>query len=74
MRVENPAAQTYFHQESKSQNWSVRHLKRNLDSMHYGRILSISENGAAENRIEMQNSRDLKSGTGKFLGAHYLLD
>jgi predicted nuclease of restriction endonuclease-like (RecB) superfamily len=58
MRLDNISAQEYYLKEAKLQNWSVRQLKRNLDSMYYERILSSGKNLAAENRIEKHNTRD----------------
>jgi len=39
MRVENPAARGYYIGESISQNWSVRALERQIDSLYFERLL-----------------------------------
>ncbi|MFA5269270.1 MAG: PDDEXK nuclease domain-containing protein [Methanoregula sp.] len=40
MRVENPAARGYYIGESISQNWSVRALERQIDSLYFERLLA----------------------------------
>ncbi len=39
MRVEDPAARGYYIGESISQNWSVRALERQIDSLYFERLL-----------------------------------
>lgn len=40
MRVENPAARGYYISEAISQNWSVRALERQIDSLYFERLLA----------------------------------
>jgi predicted nuclease of restriction endonuclease-like (RecB) superfamily len=40
MRVENPSARTYYLNEAADQNWSVRALERQINSLYYERILA----------------------------------
>jgi predicted nuclease of restriction endonuclease-like (RecB) superfamily len=40
MRVENPAARGYYIGETISQNWSVRALERQIDSLYFERLLA----------------------------------
>jgi predicted nuclease of restriction endonuclease-like (RecB) superfamily len=40
MRVENPAARGYYIDEAISQNWSVRALERQIDSLYFERLLA----------------------------------
>jgi predicted nuclease of restriction endonuclease-like (RecB) superfamily len=39
MRVEDPAARGYYIGEAISQNWSVRALERQIDSLYFERLL-----------------------------------
>ncbi|MCK7555038.1 DUF1016 N-terminal domain-containing protein [Chitinophaga sedimenti] len=47
MRVDNPAARTYYVSETASQFWSTRTLERNINSLYYERLLSTQ--GQASN-------------------------
>jgi predicted nuclease of restriction endonuclease-like (RecB) superfamily len=40
MRVEDPGARRYYIRETISQNWSVRTLERQIDSLSYERLLA----------------------------------
>ena len=40
MRIGNEVARTYYLTESKTENWSVRQLQRNISSHYYERLLS----------------------------------
>lgn len=46
MRVENPAARGYYIGESLSQNWSVRALERQIDSLYFERLLASRDRDA----------------------------
>jgi len=46
MRVENPAAWGYYIGESISQNWSVRALERQTDSLYFERLLASRDRDA----------------------------
>jgi predicted nuclease of restriction endonuclease-like (RecB) superfamily len=43
MRIDNQKTREYYLQESLSQNWSVRQLERNIQTMYYQRILSSKD-------------------------------
>ena len=43
LRVENPQARLWYMEESAKANWSVRALERQINSLHYERILSSKE-------------------------------
>ncbi|MDO9324646.1 MAG: PDDEXK nuclease domain-containing protein, partial [Methanoregula sp.] len=43
MRVENSAARRYYIREGISQNWSVRTLERQIDSLSYERLLKTRD-------------------------------
>jgi len=40
MRVEDPVARDYYIGEAISQNWSVRALERQMDSLYFERLLA----------------------------------
>jgi predicted nuclease of restriction endonuclease-like (RecB) superfamily len=40
MRVDNPKAMQFYINEAANHNWSVRSLRRNINTMYYERILS----------------------------------
>lgn len=40
MRIENPKARDYYLTEAAGQQWSVRQLQRNINSLYYERLLS----------------------------------
>ncbi|MFO0794646.1 MAG: DUF1016 N-terminal domain-containing protein [Candidatus Brocadiaceae bacterium] len=40
MRVENPSAREYYMREAAEQNWSVRALERQINSLYYERLLA----------------------------------
>ena len=46
MRVENPAARGYYIGEAISQNWSVRALERQIDSLYFERLLASRDRDA----------------------------
>lgn len=39
LRVENPQAREYYLREAAEQNWSVRSLERQINSLYYERLL-----------------------------------
>ncbi len=43
MRVENPEARGYYLTEAAGQQWSVRQLQRNINSLYYERLLSTQQ-------------------------------
>ena len=43
MRVKNPKARAYYCSEAKEQNWSVRQLQRNINTLYYERLLSSQQ-------------------------------
>ncbi len=61
MRVEDPQARSYYLQEARQENWSVRQLERNINSLYYERLLSSRHQHAAlreENVCEKASPRD----------------
>ncbi len=51
MRVENPSARRYYIREAIGQNWSVRTLERQINSLSYERLLKSREQGLAKNTV-----------------------
>jgi len=47
MREEDAKARLYYLQETKSQNWSVRQLQRQIETRSYQRLLSSQDAGSA---------------------------
>ena len=43
MRISNPDERAYYLKEASSQNWSSRHLERNIKSGYYRRLLSAKQ-------------------------------
>ena len=43
MRLENAKARTYYLTEAIQQNWSVRQLQRNINTLYYERLLSSQQ-------------------------------
>ncbi len=43
MRVENPKTREYYLTEAAGQQWSVRQLQRNINTMYYERLLSTQQ-------------------------------
>ena len=47
MREEDAKARLYYLQETKSQNWSVRQLQRQIETRSYQKLLSSQDTGSA---------------------------
>ncbi len=61
MRIENPKARTYYLEEAGKEHWSVRQLKRNIDSFYYERLLSSQDKQtdlSAQGLFEKVSPRD----------------
>ena len=58
IRMENLNARRYYLQETKLQNWSVRQLKRNLDTRYYERIPSSSDPHLLTEETDQLNYKD----------------
>jgi len=43
MRIDDKKAREYYLEEASSQNWSVRQLERNINTLYYQRILSSND-------------------------------
>ena len=59
MREPEEQARTYYLTESKKQNWSVRDLKRQLETKTYQRLLSSKEDTATEKTLLLTNKLNL---------------
>jgi hypothetical protein len=65
IRVENPAAREWYMSEAASQNWSVRALQRQINSLYYERLLMRNfrrnSKDAAGTRCDKTSSREERS-------------
>ena len=52
MRVMNEKARAFYTEEAVKSNWSVRQLKRQIDSSFYERILSSQNKKAVSEEIQ----------------------
>lgn len=59
MRIDDKKAREFYLKEAASQNWSVRQLERNINTMYYQRILSSQ--GKNEDIIISQNISETNS-------------
>ncbi len=58
MRIQNKEAQQYYLKEAAEQQWSVRTLERNINTLTYQRILSNKEIINPKNEIETNSIKD----------------
>ena len=58
MRVENPDALAYYCNESRSENWTVRQLERNIKSPSSQRLLSSQSTTDKDKSQNTINTRD----------------
>jgi hypothetical protein len=56
MREEKPEAREYYLQETKSQNWSVRQLQRQIETRTYHRLLSSQDTTSSPETLAAQPS------------------
>jgi predicted nuclease of restriction endonuclease-like (RecB) superfamily len=56
MREEKPEAREYYLQETKSQNWSVRQLQRQIETRTYHRLLSSQDPTSSPETLPAQPS------------------
>jgi predicted nuclease of restriction endonuclease-like (RecB) superfamily len=73
MRVENPSARTYYLNEAADQNWSVRALERQINSLYYERILA-SRNRAPVIDEMRENTAALAPQPQDFIKDPYVLE
>lgn len=57
MRVENPKSLEYYVREAADNNWSVRELQRNINTLYYERLLSSNQKPDAP-KLEKQSPID----------------
>ncbi len=60
MREDDADARQYYLTESKQQNWSVRDLKRQIQTKTYQRLLSTKQGTSTESNTEIQLSQKEK--------------
>lgn len=73
MRVENPAARRYYIQEVIGQNWSVRTLERQVDSLSYERLLRSRDGEIVKTAVQKKKKPDTKSPE-EFIRDPYVLE
>ena len=54
MRVEHPAARTYYEREAASNGWSVRQLERQIHSLFFERLLKSKEQEKMQAQLEAE--------------------
>ncbi|MCK5676417.1 MAG: DUF1016 family protein [Verrucomicrobia bacterium] len=54
MRVQHPAARTYYEREAASNGWSVRQLERQIHSLFFERLLKSKDKEVMQERLESQ--------------------
>jgi predicted nuclease of restriction endonuclease-like (RecB) superfamily len=73
MRVENPAARRYYFREGISQNWSVRTLERQIDSLSYERLLKTRDGKIVKPVVQKKKIPDSQSPE-EFIRDPYVLE
>jgi len=61
LRVENPAARTYYMNECADQNWSTRTLERQINSFYFERLLSSKNKKAVISNTNKEGKKDKPS-------------
>lgn len=59
MRVNNKDARNYYLRETSEQNWAVRTLERNINTLYYQRLLSSQDHQPVEDEM-LEKTKDLK--------------
>ena len=59
MRLEDPQARIYYLGESRTANWSVRQLQRNIQSRYYDRLLSSAGKDQPEKETRQAATKDM---------------
>ena len=57
MRVSDSHARKYYLNESSTQNWSVRQLERNINTLYYQRLISSQDPGSVKKEM-LEKTRD----------------
>ena len=73
MRVENPEARRYYIRETVGQNWSVRTLERQVDSLSYERLLKSRDRQNAKPAVQKMEKSELRSPE-EFIRDPYVLE
>jgi predicted nuclease of restriction endonuclease-like (RecB) superfamily len=60
MRLDKYEAREYYFKESKSSNWSVRQLQRNINSHYYERVLSSSKTKNKHNLVDLEEKQTVR--------------
>lgn len=73
MRVENKDARNWYMNEAVDENWSVRALERQINSLYYERLLS-SRNKKTVKAEAMEKTRQLPAHADDFIKDPYVLE
>lgn len=73
MRVENPSARRYYIREAVGQNWSVRTLERQVDSLSYERLLKSRDRQNAKPAVQKKKKPDPRNPE-EFIRDPYVLE
>ncbi|WP_423128438.1 PDDEXK nuclease domain-containing protein [Gaoshiqia sp. Z1-71] len=73
MRVENSDARNFYIQETVHQNWSVRALDRQINTLYYERIISSQDKKTVQKEAG-ENTRKLAESPRDFIKDPYILE
>ena len=73
MRVEKPDARVWYLKEAADQNWSVRVLERQINSLYYERLLMSRDKAAVMEEMQ-QRTASLESTPQDFIKDPYVLE
>jgi predicted nuclease of restriction endonuclease-like (RecB) superfamily len=73
MRVSDRKAQVYYLKEAASQNWAVRTLERNIQTLYYQRLLSSQSQQLLDDSLR-QNAADLQQDMRSFIKSPSVLE
>lgn len=73
IRVENDEARKFYMDEASSQNWSIRALDRQINTMYYERIIS-SKDKAVVKKEAIEKTKKLSESPRDFIKDPYILE
>ena len=74
MRVKDPAARTWYANETASQSWSVRALDRQISTLFYERLLGSQDKESVKAEASVLVTRDAPSDPRDFIRDPYVLE
>lgn len=66
MRITDKKAQSYYFNETAEQNWAVRTLERNINTLYYQRLLSSQEKAIVKKEME-ERTFEFQQNVGNFI-------